>query len=766
MLKRRVNHFTWLVLCLGAFLLIANPVWAQEGISLGSSGVGKSDTEIVPVLPETLTHQAIRDILSGLSDTQARELLLQELDNKVALREKMLATEVDVTFTNIITDWGNALYQSWQDTFKVTPYIMQKIAKTFAIFESKRGDSSLWRLPVVLLMCLMIGALATIVIRFLTKSQRAYQEEALPSGLWSTIKIISARFILQGIQLLAFVIAAFVANKLINASYPVDRIFIHYVVEALGMTIFAIMVARFIMSPSRPDLRLCMLDDESAKFFTRRAALLSGISAFFIGHTPNLMNFGWVNVEVRLQVWIFLILNLLIILTFWQGRKSITRAILGHEESGSTWQKFAEIWPFVAMGLVTIQWLVVELYIATNNVHSLSPTAINLTLVTLMSLPLLELAIPALVVAIWPGDRGAPLALQAAHKLTQAGLIRIGRIIATALLILWIAKLWGLNLQDLASQGVGAHFAGALVEIIIISFIAYGLCELLNIVADRQIAIERVTMGIDEDGESQSDGEGGQGGTRLGTLMPLVRGAGLTFIIVLSFLAILEQLGINVTPLLAGAGIVGLAIGFGAQTLVKDIFSGIFFLIDDAFRKGEYIDVGSVKGTVEKISIRSMQLRHHKGPLNTIPFGEISYLTNFSRDWIIMKLPLRLTYGTDANKVRKMIKKLGQELLKHPDIGHMFLDPLKSQGVMAMEDSAMIMRIKFTTKPGDQFTVRRFVLDEIHKLFNANGIHFASREVTVRIAGESRDSSSIDRDKKIATAATRTILDQEQEQKP
>ena len=91
------------------------------------------------------------------------------------------------------------------------------------------------------------------------------------------------------------------------------------------------------------------------------------------------------------------------------------------------------------------------------------------------------------------------------------------------------------------------------------------------------------------------------------------------------------QVGVNVTPLLAGAGIVGVAIGFGAQALVKDIISGVFFLIDDAFRRGEYIDIGAVKGTVENISIRSMQLRHHNGPLNTVPFGEIRHLKVFAR---------------------------------------------------------------------------------------------------------------------------------------
>ncbi len=301
-------------------------------------------------------------------------------------------------------------------------------------------------------------------------------------------------------------------------------------------------------------------------------------------------------------------------------------------------------------------------------------------------------------------------------------------------------------------------------EIFLIVVISYGLWELLNVIADRQIGVERVTMGGDSEGEDQSEGEGGAGGTRLGTLMPLARGTGHVIIAVTAVLIVLGRLNINVTPLLAGAGIVGLAVGFGAQTLVKDIFSGVFFLIDDAFRKGEYIGVGTVKGTVEKISIRSMQLRHNTGQLNTVPFGDIQQLTNFSRDWVTMKLSLRLTYDTDANKVRKMIKKLGKELLTHPEIGHLFVNPLKSQGVMSMEDSAMIMRIKFTTKPGDQFSVRRFVLDAIRKLFEANGIKFASREVTVRIADHEGEQPVTMAEKNAVAAAARSIVEQEQKQ--
>ena len=141
-------------------------------------------------------------------------------------------------------------------------------------------------------------------------------------------------------------------------------------------------------------------------------------------------------------------------------------------------------------------------------------------------------------------------------------------------------------------------------------------------------------------------------------------------------LIVLSSIGVNIGPLIAGAGVIGLAIGFGAQTLVKDIIAGVFFLMDDAFRVGDYIETAGTKGTVDHISLRSLRLRHHRGALNTIPFGEIKQLTNFSRDWVMMKLPIRLTYDTDIEKVRKLVKKLGQELLDDPDIGGMFLQPL------------------------------------------------------------------------------------------
>ncbi|MEO1468339.1 MAG: mechanosensitive ion channel domain-containing protein [Pseudomonadota bacterium] len=300
-------------------------------------------------------------------------------------------------------------------------------------------------------------------------------------------------------------------------------------------------------------------------------------------------------------------------------------------------------------------------------------------------------------------------------------------------------------------------FFGVAEDVIDVVFIGYVAFHAARIWLDRKIAEE----GADDDPTGAVlDGEGGgAGATRIATLLPLVRNFILTVIAVTSVLLVMVEMGVNVAPLFAGAGVVGLAIGFGAQTLVRDIISGAFFLLDDAFRKGEYIDVGSVKGTVEKISIRSFQLRHHLGMLHTIPFGEIQYLTNFSRDWVMMKLPLRLTYDTDIEKVRKLIKKLGIRLMDDPEIGQKFLQPLKSQGVIQMEDSAMIVRVKFMTRPGDQWVTRKRVFAEIRQLFEAEGIKFAHREVTVRIPDipESREMTSEQRE--AIGAAARANLD-------
>ena len=324
-------------------------------------------------------------------------------------------------------------------------------------------------------------------------------------------------------------------------------------------------------------------------------------------------------------------------------------------------------------------------------------------------------------------------------------------IIVTIFAIGWVLSNWDVNI------GQTGNPVTEFLDTLMILFISWFLYRAVIIYIDHQLAEQDVGASPDDEG---GDNEMGQSTSRIGTLLPLVRNVFVVTIVVLAIMVILSNAGVDIAPLFAGAGVIGLAVGFGSQALIRDIFSGGFFLFDDAFRKGEYIELGEIRGTVEKISLRSFQLRHHNGPLHTIPFGEIKQLTNYSRDWVMMKLPLRLTYDTDIERVRKLVKKLGQQLLEHKECGHLFVQPLKSQGVYKMEDSAMIIRVKFMTKPGDQIVTRKVVYAAIRDLFEREDIKFANKEVTVRLAEEPTEPLT-DKQKSSITAAARSVLDDE-----
>lgn len=212
---------------------------------------------------------------------------------------------------------------------------------------------------------------------------------------------------------------------------------------------------------------------------------------------------------------------------------------------------------------------------------------------------------------------------------------------------------------------------------------------------------------------------------RLLTLLPLLRVTASVFLVVMLVLSSLWALGIEITPLLAGAGVVGLALGFGAQALVRDVIAGIFFLAEDAFRIGEYIESGtSTKGTVERITLRTVALRHHNGPLHFVPYGSLGTVRNNSRDWVIEKFNLPLPIDVDSEKIRKLIKKVGEDLMADPEVGPLMLEPLKGK-LQSIDPGVKVFRCKFRTAPGKQFDVRAQALKRIEVALKAMNIGFA-----------------------------------------
>ncbi|HVH78093.1 MAG TPA: mechanosensitive ion channel domain-containing protein, partial [Stellaceae bacterium] len=190
---------------------------------------------------------------------------------------------------------------------------------------------------------------------------------------------------------------------------------------------------------------------------------------------------------------------------------------------------------------------------------------------------------------------------------------------------------------------------------------------------------------------------------------------------------VLSRLGVDTAPLIAGAGVFGLALSFGSQSLVRDIISGLFYMWDDAFRVGEYIDTGRLKGTVETLGIRSVKLRHQNGPLHTIPYGQLGAVTNLSRDFATIKFNLRFVPGTDIELVRKATKQIGLAMQEdHPELAAEIMLPLKLQGVAEIADNAVVLRFKFTARPVKPSWVQREYLKRMVTVFAEKGINFAS----------------------------------------
>ncbi len=306
--------------------------------------------------------------------------------------------------------------------------------------------------------------------------------------------------------------------------------------------------------------------------------------------------------------------------------------------------------------------------------------------------------------------------------------LRYARVLFALALLTIFVNLWNIDLEAITGRLVGERFAAALFDISLTVLLTWAVWGVIRITFERRLVDEK---GPGEEADDSASDGGGPGGTRLGTVLPLIRVFIQITLVVMAVMLSLSALGVDIGPLIAGAGVIGIAVGFGAQSLVRDIVSGLFFLLDDAFRVGEYVEIGKIRGTVERISVRSFQLRHHKGAIHTIPYGEIQHLTNYSRDWAIMKFELRVPFETDINVLRKIIKKVGVGMMEDPELGPDLLEPLKSQGVNRMDDSALIIRCKFTAIPGKQFVIRREAFTRIKKAFEEKGIKFAPRRVLV-----------------------------------
>lgn len=607
--------------------------------------------------------------------------------------------------------------------------VPQAIAHVVARLTDERGMFHLLEIALGLLAMVLVGWLLEKSFRRSMQGPLGRFSHTIGTGFRDQACRLGLRVVLEAVALVLFYAGAIGLFFTLYQGHQATRIVVLTALAAVVIVRAVVIGSRILLAPRTPEHRLLPFDDAAAQ---RLHSSIVWIAVLWVGALAIEVVFGTLGADpvvVTFLAFSFGTAILLAIVTaIWRIREPIAGMIRG-ESAGALRRIIGDLWAVVATLYLA------AIYLARVNdmltgVDGPTGAAI-LSILLIIMLPIVDMvlcrALSALVGPPADADTDARPSILASYESVLRQAIHI---VVTVVGFLVLADIWQLDLFGIAKRSLGGQITSALLGVAIVLLIAYMLWEIVNTAIGRRMNAETPV------GEVTPS-------SRLRTLLPLFRMTLLITIFVIAAMSVLAALGVNIVPLLAGASVLGVAIGFGSQSLVRDIVTGAFFLVDDAFRLGEYIEVGTTKGRIEKLTARAVFLRHHRGQLNVLPYGEIRQLKNNSRDWIIMKLEFRVTYDTDLNLVKKIMKKIGAELSADPELGEALLETLKSQGVYSTEDSALVIRAKFKAKPGPLvYMIRRVAFDKVLKAFKENNIKFAHRQVTVLVPSSADEAQA------------------------
>jgi small conductance mechanosensitive channel len=285
-------------------------------------------------------------------------------------------------------------------------------------------------------------------------------------------------------------------------------------------------------------------------------------------------------------------------------------------------------------------------------------------------------------------------------------IVRFTVIVAAILIIL---RVWGLDLGVLAQGPVGAAI-NVIVHVVLIVVVALVAMEM------SQLAITQVFTRIALRARTP------RRASQLRTLAPLLAGVVNTALVVLAVMMALSQVGVQIGPLLAGAGIVGVAVGFGAQTLVKDFLTGIFLIIEDTVSIGDVVKIGDFGGAVEEMSLRTIKLRDFDGTLHVFPYSEAQVIHNQSKNFSFYVIELMISRSADISRAMDHMREAGTEVQHDETLGGLVLAPLEIVGVDKITDAGISIKARIKTMPGMQYKVGRDLLRRIKIAFDEDGV--------------------------------------------
>ncbi len=681
----------------------------------------------LPAETGELETERLESLLDLLEDDTRRAAFVADLEALLALRSEVEGDTEGGIGQVVTRELSEAVDSLSAQTIGTVDTVLNvgELFEQIRILIADPAVRSRWSEIFLKLVLVLVPATAAFLgAQQLIRRPREQMGSRRSKEFLSRLSTLLLRMVLDVLPMLAFAAVAYAILPLTDPR-PFTRI---VAISAINVTLMiqgTLVLSRAILVPRTPHLRLFALRDETAAYvyvWIRRLAYVGGYS-FVVAAALRLLGFSQVGEAVS-QIG-GLTFALMIIVVVLQNRVPVRRILRGqtpaaHPSLSVLRRQFAEVWHVLAVLYVIGAFVVWSVRIPGSSTFLLRGTVV--TLLAIIVARILIAAVDQAVTRFFAvGEQlreRHPQLEQRANRYVPI-LRRVAGVIIYALAAAMILEAWQIRVSAWLATEFGQRVASGVVTVAIVVAIALAIWELVA------AAIERYLETSDEDGNVV------ERTARERTLLPLLRKALLVVLIVVVALIVLSEIGINIAPLLAAAGVVGIAIGFGSQKLVQDIINGLFMLFEDTIAVGDVVDVAGHAGLVESISVRTLTLRDLEGNVHTIPFSEVATIRNMTKDFSFALLEVGIAYRENVAEVIEVLKQIGAELEADPSLGPLILEPIEILGLDQFGDSAIVIKARMKTKPIKQWAVKRAFNLRMKERFDTLGIEIPYPHMTL-----------------------------------
>ena len=686
---------------------------------------------------QAVSPESLEKLVETLEDKDRRETMLRDLRALIAAQRGTAAEEEAPGLGTRILAALTQRVGAVSEQLVVAAAVVFDLPAGLAALRDGLSDSETrghwFDLLGRLVLVIAAGVAAEFLARLALRRPRAAIEARADDDFWLTIALLLARTVLDLAPIAVFAAVAYGALTLIGPEQTGGRLAAITLINASVLARGVIAVARMLMAPRVAELRLFPIGDETANYlfvWIKRLANLT-IYGFFLLDAMQLLGLNPAANNALFKA-LGLAVALLLIMLVLQNRTPVAAWIRGGVDAflPVLRRRFADVWHILTIVYLAASYTVWALEIAGGFEFVLRATVLTITIV--VAGRLIELFLRKLVKRAF--TLGQELNARLPGLETRANrylpLIQsVARGVLYVLVLLAVLQAWGLDIFSWFASEAGRFVIGRAIMIFLIVGIAVVAWEIVGAL------IERYLAATDAEGNSVTRSQ------RARTLLPLLRNVFTVVLTVVVTMTVLSELGLNIAPLLAGAGVVGLAVGFGAQTLVKDVITGVFILLEDSISAGDVVDVAGHSGVVESVTIRTIRLRDISGTVHTVPFSDVSSIKNLTRDFSYAFMEIGVAYREDIDTVIAVIEELGADLRADPEFAGKILEDIQVQGLDRFADSAVIVRARIKTKPLQQWGVRRAFNLRMKRRFDALGIEIPFPHQTIYF-GEDREGNA------------------------